>query len=310
VTQSSAPSDPVTLSPCHPVSLMDGLLIIDKPVGPTSHDVVYQVKRLLKTKVGHTGTLDPLAAGVLPLLVGRATRLARFFQNEDKEYLAEIELGTSTDTCDREGRMISQAPVPELSREQVVEILSAFVGRIRQQPPLYSAIKVQGKKLYELARRQVEVTPPERTVEIRTLELLQWSDGKIRLRVECSAGTYIRSLARDIGAKIGCGAFLAALDRTRSGPFHRSSAILLAEMSDAWRNHLIPLEDLLPGLPRVDVDEPMAARVRHGNPIQAGATLSAPHCRLFHAGRLIAIGCPAAGRIQPEIVLGPSSGPA
>ncbi|MFB3901941.1 MAG: tRNA pseudouridine(55) synthase TruB [Acidobacteriota bacterium] len=286
---------------------MDGLLIIDKPVGPTSHDIVHQVKRLVGTKVGHTGTLDPLASGVLPLLVGRATRLARFFQGETKEYVAEIQLGTTTDTCDCEGRVIGQAPVPELSDRQLVEVLSAFRGRIRQQPPLYSAIKMQGKKLYELARRQVEVTPPQRTVEIQTLELLEWRSGRLRLRVECSAGTYVRSLARDIGQKIGCGAFLAALARTRSGAFRRADAISPSGLSGSWKDRLIPLENLLPELPRLDLDEPDATRIRHGNPILGAPVISSPHCRLFQAGCLIAIGRPAGDIVYPAIVLEPLS---
>ncbi len=285
---------------------MDGLLIIDKPVGPTSHDVVYQAKRLLKAaKIGHTGTLDPLASGVLPLLVGRATRLARFFQGEDKEYVAEIELGTATDTCDREGRVISQAPVPELSRERLAEIFSQFQGEIRQQPPVYSAIKVQGRKLYELARRQVEITPPDRTVTIRMLELLDWAGGKMRIRVECSAGTYIRSLARDIGERIGCGAFLSALERTRSGAFDRSNAAQLSELAVSWPRLLIPLESLLPDLPRIDLDEPTATRVRHGNAITAGPVTCGSHCRLFHAGHLVAIARPAGTLVHPDIVLDP-----
>jgi len=284
---------------------MDGLIIIDKPVGPTSHDVVYKAKRLLKTKVGHTGTLDPLASGVLPLLLGRATRLARFFQGEGKEYLADIELGTCTDTCDREGRVISQAPVPELSEERLVRVLSGFQGEIRQQPPVYSAIKVQGRKLYELARRQEEVTPPERSVEIHTLELLQWGGGKMRLRVECSAGTYIRSLARDIGERIGCGAFLAALDRTRCGAFHHSDAVLLSDLADSWHDRLVPLENLLPELPRIDLNEADAARVRHGNPITAEATISSAYCRFFENGRLVAIGRCAGKLFQPDVVFDP-----
>jgi len=285
---------------------MDGLLIIDKPVGPTSHDIVYKAKRLLKAKVGHTGTLDPLASGVLPLLVGRATRLARFLQSEDKEYVAEIELGTSTDTCDREGRVIGQAPVPELSNEQLVHVLSSFQGKIHQQPPIYSAIKVQGRKLYEFARRQVEVTPPERTVEIHALELLGWDGGKMQLRIECSAGTYIRSMARDIGERIGCGGFLTALDRTRSGAFHRSNATPLSQLADSWRDRLIPLESLLPDLPRIDLDEASATRIRHGNTIPAEPPLvDTPYCRLFQAGHLIAIARPAGALLHPDIVLDP-----
>jgi len=284
---------------------MDGLLIIDKPIGPTSHDVVYKTKRLLKTKVGHTGTLDPLASGVLPLLVGRATRLARFFQGESKEYVAEIELGTITDTCDREGRIVSQGPVPELSVIELAGILSSFQGEIRQRPPIYSAIKVQGKKLYELARRQVEVTAPERTVQVHALELLEWDGRKIRLRVECSAGTYIRSLARDIGQKIGCGGYLTALDRTRSGAFRRSDAVPLSELPDTWQDHLIPMERLLPELARLDLDESTAVRVRHGNPITPAAAIAGPYCRLFEAGQLVAIGRLAGNVVQPDIVLEP-----
>lgn len=284
---------------------MDGLLIIDKPVGPTSHDVVYQAKRLLKAKVGHTGTLDPLASGVLPLLVGRATRLARFFQGEDKEYLARIELGTSTDTCDREGRVITQAPVPELSREQLTQILWAFRGEIRQQPPRYSAIKVQGKKLYELARRQVEVTPPERTVKIHAIDLLEWDGRILELRVECSAGTYIRSLARDIGDRIGCGGFLIGLERTRSGAFDRSSAVPLSALAESWQDLLVPLEELLPDLPRLDLDNATAIRVRHGNAVLARSPITAPYCRLFQAGQLVALARPAADLLLPEIVLEP-----
>jgi tRNA pseudouridine55 synthase len=142
-------------------------------------------------------------------------------------------------------------------------------------------------------------------VEIQVLELLEWGGGKMRVRVECSAGTYIRSLARDIGQKIGCGAFLTALDRTRSGSFHRSSAIPLSEMSGSWRDRLIPLENLLPHLPCLDLDESIATRVRHGNAIKPGSSISTPYCRLFHAGHLIAIGRASGDLVHPDVVLDP-----
>ncbi|RPI27593.1 MAG: tRNA pseudouridine(55) synthase TruB [Acidobacteria bacterium] len=285
---------------------MDGLLIIDKPPGPTSHDAVYQAKRLLKTKVGHTGTLDPLAAGVLPLLLGRATRLARFFQGEDKEYLAEIRLGQTTDTYDGEGRVLEQKPVPDLSLDEMEETLDLFRGEIRQRAPRYSAIKVQGRKLYELARKDIEVTPPERTVQINTLEILEWGTDRLRVRVECSTGTYVRSLAHDIGQQIGCGAFLTSLERTRSGAFHLSQAVPLADLADSWQNALIPLDQLLPEIPRLNLDEATATRVRHGNAFAATAPALNSDCRLFHNGQLIAIGHSAGELIHPEVVLDPA----
>ncbi|HXK59616.1 MAG TPA: tRNA pseudouridine(55) synthase TruB [Acidobacteriota bacterium] len=285
---------------------MDGLLIVDKPPGPTSHDVVHQLKRLLKTKTGHTGTLDPLAAGVLCVLIGRATRLAQFFQGEDKEYLAEVRLGIATDTYDLEGRVTDEKPVPELSRAQLEGVLAKFRGRISQRAPRYSAVKVQGRKLYELARQEIEITPPERTVEIHTLELLEHGPRSLRLRVTCSAGTYIRSLAHDIGQELGCGAHLASLVRTRAGAFDRSQAVPLERVAVHAGESLIPLEQLLLDMPRLDLDDLTATRVRHGNHFAPETPLCSVHYRLFHRDRLIAIGRSLGGLIHPQVVLDPA----
>ena len=171
----------------------DGVLVIDKPVGPTSHRIVQTVRRQLQSKVGHTGTLDPLASGVLPLVLGRATRLARFFQSHDKEYVAEVQLGRTTDTYDREGTVLQERPVPPLTREEVRGLLDRFQGTLKQLPPMYSAIKVGGRKLYELARKNEEQPRPLRTVSIYRIDLLDNQPDIWKLRVHCSSGTYIRS---------------------------------------------------------------------------------------------------------------------
>jgi tRNA pseudouridine55 synthase len=283
--------------------LNHGILVIDKPSGPTSHDMVRLAKRALGCKVGHTGTLDPLATGVLPLLVGHATRLARFLQCEDKEYLAEITLGISTDTYDAEGRVVEENPVPNLAWEEVSELLSGFRGSIVQVPPVYSAIKIGGKKLYELARRQEEVTPPSRRVEIYRLDPVSYRPPILTVSVHCSAGTYIRSLAHDLGRRQGCGAFLSRLRRTRAGIFDLSTALPASDIATRGPDHLIPLEALLPEIPRLDLDPSIARLVRNGNRF-AGAQAPGQY-RLFEAGRLLAIARADGEAIQPEIVFLP-----
>ena len=280
---------------------VNGILVIDKPAGPTSHDVVFQVRRLLGAKVGHTGTLDPLATGVLPLLLGLGTRLSRFLQADDKEYEAAVELGVSTDTYDREGRVIEQRPVPKLTPTQVTEALSGFIGSISQRPPAYSAVKVGGRKLYELARRGEEVSVPERAVQIHGIDLVRIEGVTLRLVVRCSSGTYIRSLAHDLGAKLGCGAVLASLRRTRVGHFQIDQAFPLSQLGQAWTEKLIPLEEALPDMPRIELAPNVAVRVRHGNPFSAG--LPSGLYQLIDQGSLVAIGRSDGAVIQPEVVL-------
>ncbi len=267
-----------------------GALVVDKPSGPTSHDIVARARALLGTKVGHTGTLDPLASGVLPLLLGRTTRLTRFFQSSDKEYLAEIQLGQTTDTLDAEGEVIQESSVPEISPQQAQEVLEKFTGEIQQQPPMFSAVKVGGKKLYQLARQKLEIDRPWRTVSVYEIDLLEQTSEVWSLRIHCSSGTYIRSLAHEIGKTLSCGAYLRKLRRIRCGCFHLSEALPLKGIEGQWREALLPMENLLPELPRIDLDEQQAKRVQHGNEIPASSKVQEEFCRLFHHQKLVAIG--------------------
>jgi tRNA pseudouridine55 synthase len=280
--------------------LNHGILVIDKPSGPTSHDLVRLARRILQSKVGHAGTLDPLATGVLPLLVGHATRLARFLQCNDKEYLAEITLGVTTDTYDGEGRVVEERPVPALSPQDLSVLLSGFQGTILQVPPIYSAVKVGGKKLYELARRHQQVTPPLRRIEIFRLDLVAYHAPVLCVAVHCSAGTYIRTLAHDLGQKLGSGAFLSALRRTRVGRFALSDALAAANLETQWPDYLIPLEALLPEIPRLDLDPATARLVRNG--ARFAASLPPGLYRLFEAEKVVAIGRADGERIHPEVV--------
>ena len=281
-----------------------GVLVIDKPSGPTSHDIVTKARRLFQTKVGHTGTLDPIATGVLPLVIGSATRLARFFQSVDKEYIAEIVLGETTDSFDREGTTTQKKPVPEFSPKKIDQVLAKFRGDIQQQPPMFSAVKVGGKKLYELARRNQEVERPWRTVSIHRLQLIDRTKYSWTVKVHCSAGTYVRSLAHEIGQTLSCGAYLQNLRRIRSGSFELNRAVSVEKMDTDWQTIVYSMEELLPELPRVDLDVDQFERVQHGNWITAVCNLTTELCRLFYDDRLIAIGriVPSA-QIQPIIVL-------
>ncbi len=281
-----------------------GVLVADKPCGPTSQDIVVQVRKFMKTKVGHTGTLDPLATGVLPLVVGRATRLAQFFQASDKEYEAELRLGQSTDTFDREGKILEERAVPEISSRQAHVVLSQFKGEIQQLPPMFSAIKVGGEKLYNLARQNRTVERPVRMVSIFSLELLGQTPVSWRLRVHCSSGTYIRTLVHEIGQKLGCGACLHKLRRIRSGNYDLSKALPIEEMKERWQEVLYPMEQLLPELPRVELDEVEAGRIGHGNEIPFKDSKSQNLYRLFHHQKLVAIGeGSSTDQLRPKIVL-------
>lgn len=285
---------------------IDGMLVIDKPVGPTSHDIVQQVRKQLRTKVGHTGTLDPIASGVLPLVLGRATRLARFFQGWDKEYVGQIKLGISTDTLDREGEITDQKSVPILSERSVQAILAEFTGEIQLQVPQFSAVKVGGHRLYKLARRQQIVTPPSRETFVYFLHLLDRTSDTWKLQIHCSSGTYIRSLADRIGKIVGCGAHLQSLRRIRSGPFKLSQAVAPQEIHSDWEAKLHPLEQLPVQLPRLDVEATVARRICHGDTVPLQGIRNGLQ-RVFCRDQLIAIAETNAEKLQPRIVLAPSS---
>jgi tRNA pseudouridine55 synthase len=271
---------------------LNGALIVDKPAGPTSHDAVAIVRRAIGIeKIGHTGTLDPLATGVLVLLVGRATRLAQFLNTDEKEYLADVRLGVETESGDAEGRMLvdpragppADTPwtftpplgsalrnVTMFNDPQIEETLADFRGTYWQTPPSVSAKKVAGTRAYALARRheRVELKPVEVTVPV--LELISCEHGLLRLRVVCSAGFYVRALARDIGRRLGCGAHLEALRRTRAGRFAVGDAspldVIAAEKEEALAR-LIPMNALLGDLPSVRLTDREADRASHGNAI-------------------------------------------
>ncbi|MDD2852175.1 MAG: tRNA pseudouridine(55) synthase TruB [Desulfuromonadaceae bacterium] len=213
---------------------MNGFIIIDKPAGITSHDVVSRVRRILGTKkVGHTGTLDPFATGVLPVAVNDGTKVIPFLDEGTKVYEAEMRLGVTTDTLDMTGTVLSESDPSLLTRDQLNAVLAGFTGTIQQTPPMYSAIKQDGQPLYKLARQGVEVERKAREVTIHSLELLSFNLPYASIRVHCSRGTYIRSLADDIGRTCGLGAALRNLRRTASGPFHIEQAITLDELATA-----------------------------------------------------------------------------
>ncbi len=229
---------------------MDGIFNIDKPVGMTSHDVVARVRRLTgQRRVGHAGTLDPLASGVLPICLGQATRVAEYLSESGKCYRAVVVFGAVTDTYDAEGEVLRSAPV-DLTREQIAAALPAFLGRQMQLPPLYSAIKRGGQPLYKLARAGIEAERQARPVDIFRLEIIDWQPPALTLEVECSKGTYIRSLAYDLGERLGCGAHLGGLTRLRSGPFTLDDSLTLEELAQAladgsWANSLYAADEAL-----------------------------------------------------------------
>lgn len=256
--------------------LRGGVIVIDKPPGLTSHDVVHVVRRALGgVKVGHTGTLDPFATGVLPLVVGRATRLAQFYAASDKEYEARVRFGFATDTYDGTGEATTAPAGPEVlpGRDAITEALAGFVGTHDQVPPQFSAKKAGGTPAYELARRGRTVEIPAVRVTAHALELIATQGEWATIRVHCSAGYYVRSLAHDLGRLTGAGAHLGELRRTRSGPFCEDHAIGLEPVlrdAEAGLAHMVPLDALLPEIPEVSLTEEGVQWVRHGRLIGPG----------------------------------------
>lgn len=212
---------------------MEGIIIINKPENYTSHDIVAKVRKALNIKkVGHTGTLDPLATGVLPILLGNGTKLSQYLINHDKEYIATIKLGVKTDTGDIEGNIIEEKEVEEYSNEQINNVLNMFIGKQKQLPPMYSAIKVKGKKLYEYALRGEKVEIKPRDIEIYNIELIENNNKGIKIKVNCSKGTYIRVLCEDIAKKLGTIGTMKELKRTKVGDFKLEDAIELKDLEN------------------------------------------------------------------------------
>ena len=247
---------------------------MDKPAGISSNDVVQQAKRLFGAqKVGHTGSLDPLATGVLPLCFGEATKFSQYLLDADKKYWAQVRLGITTETADADGEVIAQADTSGITESQVTAALETFVGEIEQIPSMYSALKHQGQPLYKLARQGIEVERAPRRISIYSAELLQFSEASIELRVHCSKGTYIRSLAEDLGAALGCGGHVSALRRLAAGPYEEAQATTLDELREVGDVRemdalLLPVSSAVGSWPAVRLHEDTAHYVRQGQPVQ------------------------------------------
>ena len=291
---------------------MNGLLIVNKPAGMTSHDVVATVRKLTgESSVGHLGTLDPMATGVLPLLLGRFTRLAQFFKQDSKRYTGTIRFGFATDTYDADGEVVGECVVPELTLEEIRSFAKKFLGEIDQVPPPYSAKKSQGVPAYKLARqgKPVELRPVR--IEIREFEVQGYEAPNAPFVVEVSSGSYIRSIAHEMGTLAGCGAHLGSLCRVQAGEFTLEQAATLEEIA-AWQKEDSLVERLphprcvLPQMPSVTVDENTATRLKNGMACNLAEYSNAPFVKIFTDQReLFAIGRRIAGTLmQPLAVLG------
>jgi len=289
---------------------VDGIILIDKPGGITSAEVVRRIKARVKpSRVGHLGTLDPFATGVLPIMVGEATKLAPMLEGGEKVYAGVIKLGVETDTLDRDGKVVREAPVPVVDSDRLAAVAKQFTGKIDQVPPVFSAIKRDGVRMYKLARKgnpQDLEPPPMRNIEIKDLTLELSSPDEIRFVATCSPGTYARALARDIGVALGTVAHLKELRRTRSGNFPIASAIslddALAIESDPT-GRLIGLREALPDLAELNVDEAAEKLLRNGDPRALEGKVPAGHemFKVIHADQLIAV-AKATSRVTAIIV--------
>ena len=309
---------------------VDGVIVINKPAGPTSHDIVAVMRRTLRRwamddgpstkKVGHTGTLDPLASGVLPLVLGKATRLAQFLSAAEKEYEADIELGVSTTTLDRGGEVVSRAKtreIADLTPAIIEDAVAQFRGTYPQQPPIFSAKKIDGDRAYDLARRNAPVRLEPVEVTASAVEVLEWQGNRLRVRIACSAGYYVRALADALGEKLGTGAHLAGLVRTRSGDFTIAQAVTLDVLDrdpNEAASRMVPLASLLPALPVVMLTiegASLAARGGFIGPAHIADSQRPPNAgrsKLVHPdGHLVALAEPGLGGytgfLHPNVVL-------
>ena len=283
---------------------------MDKPAGISSNDVVQQAKRLFGAqKVGHTGSLDPLATGVLPLCFGEATKFSQYLLDASKIYWTRIRLGVSTETGDADGEVIAQVDATAITKTQVSDALETFVGEIEQIPSMYSALKHQGQPLYKLARQGIEVERAPRTVTIYSAELLQFAEAYIELRVHCSKGTYIRSLAEDLGAVLGCGGHVSALRRLAAGPYAEAQAVTFEQVSEIGDPQemdalLLPVASAVGSWPSVRLHEDTAHYVKRGQPVQVAHAPTDGWVQMFESAeedRFLGVGeVLTDGRIAPR----------
>jgi tRNA pseudouridine55 synthase len=285
--------------------MIDGALLLDKPVGISSNAALQQAKRIVgAAKAGHAGTLDPLASGLLIVLFGEATKLSALMMDADKEYVATLKLGEKTTTGDAEGEVLDRRPFTG-GVDEVQRVLARFTGEIEQMPPMHSALKRGGVPLYELARKGETVERRARVVTIHELALLRFERPLVELRVRCSKGTYIRTLAEDIGEALGTCAHLTALRRTASGRWRIDDAVRLEHLKSQGEWHLVPVSTLLADLPRAELDAPDAARFRNGQALES--PLAPGVCAVYDlAGRVLGLAEARAGRLRPLRLLHPS----
>ncbi len=254
---------------------VNGILLLDKPLGVTSNAALQQVKRLYRAaKAGHTGNLDPLATGLLPICFGEATKISSFLLDSDKRYVGTIKLGVITRTADAEGEVLETRPVGDYSEAQIREVLDRFTGQIEQVPPMHSAVKVNGTPLYKLAHKGLEIERKPRTVTIHSIELLRHEGDELEIEIHCSKGTYVRTLAEEIGEALGCGGHLSALRRTASGPFTLDEAVTMEQIEAAAEEGnaaldalLLPIERALDDWPAVNLTDNSAYYVQQGQPV-------------------------------------------
>jgi tRNA pseudouridine55 synthase len=284
---------------------VDGVLLLDKPAGLSSNAALQRVRRVYRAeRAGHSGTLDPLATGLLPVLFGDATKFGAELLSADKRYRATLALGARTTTGDAEGDVLERRPVA-VDRRGIEAVLARFVGAVAQLPPMYSALKHAGRPLYAYARAGQTVERATRTVTIHALHLVSWADERLEIDVRCTKGTYVRTLAEDIGAALGCGAYVAALTRTESGPFLLRDAYTLAAVeaasNAARQGFLLPADVLLAELPRITLEPVAAVRFAHGQTIGAPAATAPGRLRAYDpTGRLLGVGeCSAHSRLRP-----------
>jgi len=275
----------------------DGLLLVAKPTGITSHDAVDAVRRALGVKkVGHAGTLDPMASGLLVMGVGRATRLLRFLGGLDKEYEGTGKLGVETDTLDADGEVVRTAEV-EVTEAELAAAMAGFVGEIQQVPPAYSAVSVAGERSYRAARRGEAVEATPRTVRVDAFDLERFEPPDFDVRVVCSSGTYVRSLVADVGTRLGCGAHLTRLVRTRIGRYRLSEAVAPEAASDP-----LPIERAVAHLPRIEIEAVEAVAARHGRPL-GPAGIEGPYAIFDDRGSLVGVYRDDGAKARPEVVI-------
>lgn len=283
---------------------MDGLILINKQKGFTSHDVVNVIRKKLNTKkVGHTGTLDPNATGVLPILIGKGTKISKYLMEHDKTYIATLKLGEKTDTGDSEGQVIEEKSIPkDLKKEDINDVLQSFLGKQKQLPPMYSAIKINGKKLYEYAREGKEVKIEPRDIEIYKIELLEYQNNKIKFEVECSKGTYIRTLCEDISQKLETVGYMEELQRTKVNSFKIEDSILLDDITlENAEKNIIKIEKVFKEKDKINLDNKKLEMFLNG--VKLTYSLSEDIYRIYNNEHFIGIGILKNGLLKRDIVI-------